>query len=67
MKIVTQVIIALLTVFAFLPLIELCVLGINTALATQDFLAVVVLIIEALTLIGLAVEIIVIDIKGERL
>ena len=65
MKILMQLIIAVLTVFAFLPLLGLCVVGINTALATQDFLAVVVLIVEALMLLALAVEIIVIDVKGE--
>lgn len=67
MKILMQVIIAVLTVFAFLPLIELCVVGINTALATQDFLAVVILVIEAIMIIALAGEIIFIDIKGDRL
>lgn len=60
-----QVFIAVLTVFAFLPLVELCVVGINTALATQDFLAVVILVIEAIMLITLAGEIIFIDIKGD--
>ena len=67
MKILMQVIIAVLTVFAFLPLIELCVVGINTALATQDFLAVVILVIEALMLIALALGMIYIDVKGENL
>ena len=65
MKIFMQVFIAVLTVFAFLPLVELCVVGINTALATQDFLAVVILVIEAIMLITLAGEIIFIDIKGD--
>ena len=67
MKLIMQIIIAILTVFAFLPLVDMCIWGIKMAIPMHDYLATVILILEALTLVGLAGGMLYIDIKGENL
>ena len=67
MKLIMQIIIGILTAIAHLPLIDMCVLGIKLAIPTQDYLAVGILVIEALMLVALMVGMIYVDIKGEDL
>ena len=67
MKIIMQIFIAILTVFAHLPLIELCVWGIKMAIPMQDYLAMVILVLEAISLVGLAGGMIYVDFKGDGL
>ena len=65
MKLIMQIIIGVLTAIAHLPLIDMCVLGIKLAIPMQDYLAVGILLIEALMLVALMVGMIYIDVKGE--
>ena len=67
MKIFMQVFIAVLTAIAHLPLIDMCVVGIKLAIPMQDYLAMVILILEALMLVALMGGMLYIDIKGENL
>ena len=67
MKLTMQIIIGILTAIAHLPLIEMCIWGIKLAIPTQDYLAVGILILEALMLVALMVGMIYIDVKGENL
>lgn len=67
MKLIMQIIIGVLTAIAHLPLIDMCVVGIKLAIPMQDYLAMVILILEALMLVALMCGMLYIDIKGENL
>ena len=67
MKLIMQIIIGILTAIAHLPLIEMCIWGIKLAIPMQNYLAVGILVLEALMLVALMVAMIYVDIKGENL
>lgn len=67
MKIIIQIIIAILTAIAHLSLIDVCVVSIKLAIPMQDYLAVSILSVEIVALAILMLGMIYIDIKGECL